>query len=102
MPRRSLLAEANARVPFYKAASWMAVGTGMEKDRGEKAWCPKECSRHKSMRVFPDHGWCYSCHTRFTVVTLVALVRQLSYEDAAKWALDQIGYVPPSYAELWA
>lgn len=102
MPRRSLLGEANARVPFHKAALWAKVGSGIEKERGEKAWCPKTCSGHKSMRIFPDHGWCYSCHTWFTVVTLLALTEQLSYEDAAKFALDKIGYVPPSYAELWA
>jgi hypothetical protein len=100
-PRRSLVAEANTRVPFHTAAGWAQVGSGSARERGEKTWCPYKCSTSKSLRVFSDHGWCFSCRAYLPTVSLLAAVWELDAESAAKAALDKIGYVPVTYAHLW-
>jgi hypothetical protein len=100
---KSLTAIANEQVPFWTAACWVNLVSGSEaRDRGDKAWCPDNCSTSKSMRVWDDHAWCYSCRRRWTTVTLLACYWNMTYEDAAAQALRRIGHVPLSHAELFA
>lgn len=95
----SLAAIANRKVAFIKAVGWVGTLTG-ERDRGMKVTCPV-CGASGAMRVYADHGYCFAEHTKFSVVSLLAEVWDLEREDAAQKALDMIGYVPVTYAQLW-
>ena len=46
-------------------------------------------------------GNCFSERRYFSPVGLLAEVWDMEPEDAARQALDKIGYVPVSYARLW-
>jgi hypothetical protein len=101
MPRKkSLYAIANERVSFDLAMSWAGAGSPGTRDRGMKATCPS-CGEGEALRVYPDHGWCFSEQRYFTPVSLLAGYWRLDNDHAAVKALDKIGYVPPGYARLW-
>src|SRR5438046_5537016 len=97
-PRTSLARIANEQVPFAQAASWAGLRTVSE--RGTRDTCPK-CTHEASFRGYPDHGFCHSCRTYFSAVSLLATVWEMTAQDAARKALDQIGYVPLDYAGQW-
>jgi hypothetical protein len=99
-PRRPTLTEiANDRISFHQALAWAGIHTGM-RERGMKVDCPV-CGGDNSLRVWPDHGWCFSCRKYLSAVTLLAQKWDMRNPDAAFLALDKIGYVPPGYEELW-
>lgn len=97
-PRKPLARIANEQVPFARAASW--AGLRGVSDRGTRDTCPK-CGHEASFRGYPDHGFCHQCRTYFSAVTLLAAVWEMTSFDAARKALDQIGYVPLDYAGQW-
>jgi len=98
-PPPSVIAQANLRVPFDTAMGWAAAAVG-ERVRGVKAGCPL-CGSQGGLRVYPDHGYCFSENRRISVVTLLSEVWEMEREDAARRALDKIGYVPVSLAHQW-
>lgn len=109
MRSKSLAALANARVPFVLAAQWAGIEVyGEPGERGIRAWCPFGPVEHPdggseaAMRVYSDHGWCFSESRYFSVTSLLAEVWQLEREDAAAEALRRFGYVPADYAHLFA
>lgn len=95
--QESVLAAANRMIPFTTAASWAGLD-GYSRDRGVKADCPS-CGGSGRMRIYPDHGWCFSERKWFTAVALLARAWRMSKEDAAMTALLRAGYVPPGHAE---
>lgn len=95
----SPVAEANRRIPFDTAMGWAAKAAGT-RARGVKATCPL-CGSDGGIRVFPDHGYCFSEKRYISVVTLLAAVWDMEREDAALKALADYGYVPVSLAHLW-
>ena len=99
MRKKSLADIANERVPFLAAAAWAGIGTGA-RDRGMKVSCPS-CGESGAMRVYEGHGWCFAERRYFTPVSLLAEFWDMEPDDAAREALDRIGYVPVSYARLW-
>lgn len=92
----SLVSVANQRVPFLKALEWAGTVAG-RRDRGMKVTCPL-CGGSASMRVFADHGFCYSERLWVSPVRLLAEHWDMEWEDAADEALGRIGYIPPDYA----
>lgn len=98
MPPLKLTRVANEQVPFGLAARW--AGLPVPRDRGTKADCIR-CGSSDALRLYRDHGWCFSCRTRFSVVVLLAEAWDMGYEDAAMAALDKIGYVPMDWAARW-
>lgn len=98
--QKSLYAIANERISFDKAMAWTGAGTVGTRERGIKATCPL-CGERDGMRVYPNHGWCFSERKYFTPVSLLADHWNMDNESAAIKALDLIGYVPPGYAHLW-
>lgn len=106
MKQQSLAALANRHVSFPRAAALVGVGFGSTRDRGSKVFCPfgmnhADGGRSAALRIYPDHGWCFAELRYFTPVSLVAAVRETDYEDAARWMLEQVDYVPATYAHLW-
>jgi hypothetical protein len=106
MRRPNLVKIANQHVPFPQAAMLVGVGSGSGRGRGDKVHCPfpmnhSDGGREDSLRVYPDHGWCFSELRYFTPVSLVAGVLETDFEEAARWLLDQVGYVPVTAAHLW-
>jgi hypothetical protein len=95
----SPVAEANLRIPFDTAMSWAAKAAGT-RARGVKAGCPL-CGSDGGLRVYPDHGYCFSERRRISVVTLLAEAWDMEREDAALKALADYGYVPVSLAHRW-
>jgi hypothetical protein len=101
LPRKkTLYALANERISFDKAMEWAGQAGTVTRERGVKAACPS-CGEDRAMRVYPNHGWCFAEQKYFSPVGLLAEVWDLDREDAARKALDRIGYAPPGYAELW-
>jgi hypothetical protein len=98
--KRSLYALANERISFDKAMAWAGAGSSGTRERGVKVACPS-CGEQGALRVYPDHGWCFSEQQYFSPVGLLAEIWDLDYEEAAVKALDKIGYVPVGYAHLW-
>jgi hypothetical protein len=98
LPRTPLARIANEQVPFSQAASW--AGLRGVSDRGTRDTCPK-CGHEASFRGYLDHGFCHQCRTYFSTVTLLAVKWEMTNFDAARRALDQIGYVPLDYAGEW-
>jgi hypothetical protein len=98
--KRTLYAIANERIPFDKAMQWAGQAGAVARDRGVKVTCPS-CGEDGAMRVYPNHGWCFSQGAYFTPVSLLAEVWEMDRETAARVALDRIGYAPPEYPELW-
>lgn len=106
MKQRSLVSLANRHISFPRAAALVGVGYGAIRDRGDKVFCPfgmnhADGGRSAALRVYPDHGWCFAELRYFSPVGLVAAVRETDYEDAARWMLEQVDYVPATYAHLW-
>jgi hypothetical protein len=106
MRHQSLISIANRHVSFPQAAQLVGVGWGVTRDRGSKVHCPfsmlhADGGRAPALRIWTDHGWCFAETRWFSPVSLVAAVRELDAENAAKWLLDKVGYVPVTYAHLW-
>jgi len=95
--RKSLARIANEQVRFGLAASWAGLHVS---ERGSRADCP-ECGSEQAFRGYTDHGFCHSCRTRFSAVRLLSVVWQMEPEDAARRALDEIGFVPVDWAGAW-
>lgn len=95
----SPVAEANRRIPFDTALGWAARAVGT-RTRGVKGTCPL-CGSDGGIRVFPDHGYCFSERRYISVVTLLAEVWEMEREDAALKALDMHGIKPVTLAHLW-
>lgn len=104
---RSVTATANEVIPFPLAARWAGIVVHSVSERGTKVYCPFGEVEHPdggtepAMRIYPDHGWCFAEQRYFSVVSLLAEVWQLSYQDAAAEALRRYGWKPATYAHLW-
>lgn len=98
--KKTLYAIANERISFDRAMQWAGQAGTVTRERGVKAICPS-CGEVGAMRVYLDHGWCFSEQRYFSPVRLLAEVWDMDNETAAKTALDRIGYAPPEYPELW-
>ncbi len=94
-------------MPFPTAARWAGIRFYGDTDRGVKVYCPfgevehPDHGREPALRIYPDHGWCFAEQRYFSSVSLLAEVWEVSWQDAAVKALDEIGYVPADYAHLW-
>lgn len=93
------VATANQVIPFDTAMTWASRATATRL-RGVKGNCPL-CGSSGGIRVYPDHGYCFSERRRISVVTLLADAWEMEREDAALRALDLFGYVPVSLAHRW-
>lgn len=104
-PEETLPQIANRVVSFPQAARWAGIRFwGDTRERGSKVHCPfgllhPDQGRERAFRVYSDHGYCFAERRRFTAVSLLAAYWELSWKDAAKKALDLIGYVPAGYAQ---
>jgi hypothetical protein len=98
----SLLSLANRIIPFPVAARWAGVDAGGR----AKAYCPfgfehDDGGREQALRVYSDHGYCFSEQRYFSVTSLLAAAWDVSHEDAAAEALRRYGWKPVSLAHLW-
>lgn len=100
LSRRTLAAIANERVSFDRAMQLAGQAGAVTRERGVKVTCPS-CDEAGAMRVYPGHGYCFAEQRRFSPVALLAEVWDMDPESAAKRVLDQIGYAPPEYPEMW-
>jgi hypothetical protein len=79
----------------------------IHRDTGSKMHCPwgqvshSDGGRDPAFRVWPDHGWCFSCREHFSPVKLASRVWEVSYEQAAIKLLDHVGFKPADYAHHW-
>lgn len=109
---KGLIALANEKVPFIRAAAWAGVMVAGESARGQKVSCPFGAVEHPdggvepAMRIYPDHAFCFAgCGEQngyFSVVSLLAEVWQVSREEAAAEALSRVGFKTADYAERFA
>lgn len=95
----SPVAEADRRIPFNTALSWAGKAAGT-RARGVKGTCPL-CGSNGGLRVYPDHGYCFSERRRISVTDLLAEAWDMEREDAALRALAAYGHVPVTLAHLW-
>lgn len=100
MSKKSLSAIANERISFDQAMAWTGAASAGTRERGVKVACPS-CGEEGAMRVYPNHGWCFSEQRYFTSVALLAEHWEMDPEAAALTALKRIGYVAAGYAALW-
>jgi hypothetical protein len=99
MPRPPTLTDlADTHVPWATALRWAKLNAPLE--RGNRDDCPA-CGSRGAFRAYDDHGFCWNCRGYFSVTGLLAVVWEMDLEDAALRALDQIGYVPLSFAHRW-
>ena len=79
-------------IPFVKAAVTVkdaAVFYGYDVGRGDMMICPFHNDHHPSMKVYPDHYYCFGCHDSGDVIDFVGKLFNLSpYEAAKKIAAD--------------
>lgn len=101
MRKRSLASLANEAVPFTLAAAWVGLSGGRNKHHCPFGLGHDDGGDEPAFRVYEDHGYCFSCRRRFSVVALLAGVWEADPEDAAAEALRRVGYKPATYAHLW-
>lgn len=108
MRAKSLTRLANEHVPFPLAASWVGVEVyDSPGERGVKTYCPFGSTEHPdgglepALRVYADHGWCFSETRYLSVVSLLAEAWEVSRDYAAAEALRRVNYRPVSYAQLF-
>ena len=53
--------------------------------------CPFHSDSHPSMKVYPDHGYCFSCNTRADNVDLVAKLFGMQPKEAAQRIAHDFG-----------
>lgn len=101
--------KANRLVRLTDVLSQFGVYVPDSSGRSVKARCPYADMYHldneagKSMRVYADTntGNCFMGCGTLTPVSVYASLKELSYRVAAKELLDQAGYKPKSFKELW-
>jgi len=93
------VAEARKKVSFLAALKLIGTGTG-ERSRGMKVQCPV-CGSAGALRVWADHGWCFSEQQYYTAVGLLAEKWQLDEESAAIRAMKELGISMPRFEEAW-
>lgn len=93
----SLAADADQRIS-YAAASALA-DLLPPRERGSRDSCPL-CGQD-AYRGYMDHGWCYSCRTRFTPSRLLAAVWEMDRNEAAVKALALLGLAPLDAEARW-
>lgn len=69
-------------IPFLQVASYY----GLQIQNNNMCSCPFHADKHPSMRIYPDHGYCFSCNTRVDNISLV----QKLYDCNAVEALEKI------------
>ena len=57
---------------------------GLEVSRGGMACCPFHEDAHPSMKLYPNHYYCFGCHATGDVIDLTAKLLGLSNYEAAK------------------
>lgn len=98
---------ANSRVSLIEAAR--LVGMDLYEYSG-KQYCPFGHLFHadggtaKAFRVYPEtnSAFCFAGCGSFRPVSLVAMSRGITQEEAAEYLLDLTGYVPPDIDSRWA
>jgi hypothetical protein len=99
---------ANRIIAFPVAARLAGMEDVPEpRETGTRAWCPfgefshSDHGRDKAMRVYPDHGYCFSEKKYFSPVGIYAEMNDLDFEEAARQLLDHVGYRPASWQQHW-
>lgn len=86
----------------------MEVGDDYESGRNMKVHCPFTDVYHnsgdKAFRIYVDNnsGYCFSCATYFTPVTLAAAAWDLDKRSAAIELLERTGHAPLTVDQAWA
>jgi len=93
------VAEARRRISFLQALSLIDIGTG-ERQRGMKVQCPV-CGSGGALRVWSDHGWCFSEQRQYNAVSILAEKWDLDEESAAIKAMKDLGLSMPRFEEAW-
>jgi hypothetical protein len=104
----SLFDLANRVVPMATACRLAGLDVPPIRSNGTKIHCPfgelyhPDGGREPAMRVWSDHAWCFSCSEWFGPVKITSRLWDVTEEQAAVRLLDEVGYRPASYAQLWA
>lgn len=93
--------EANSRMTM--AAALQEAGADAYDGFTGKIFCPfggifhADGGREKAMRNYGDHAYCFAGCGAFTPVSLLALSKDISREDAAEFILERTGFVEPTW-----
>ena len=87
---RSIFNSVKAAVSVPEAAAFY----GIPVNHSGMARCLFHQDRHPSMKIYPDHFFCFSCHAHGDVVTLAAEVFGLSPLEAANKLADDFSLHP--------
>lgn len=93
--------EANARMTMSEALT--IAGTDAYGGYSGKIFCPfgdtmhADGGRERAMRNYGDHAYCFAGCGAFTPVTMIALAKDMSRDEAADWILQETGYVEPTW-----
>jgi hypothetical protein len=93
------VAEAQKKISFLDALKLLEIGTG-ERSRGMKVQCPV-CGSGGALRVWSDHGWCFSEQQYYTATGILAEKWQLDEESAAIRAMKELGIAMPRFEDAW-
>jgi len=93
------VAEARKRISFLDALTLLDIGTGA-RSRGMKVQCPV-CGSAGALRVWSDHGWCFSEQRQYNSVSILAEKWELDEESAAVRAMNDLGLSMPRFEEAW-
>ena len=77
---QNLFRSVKAAVPVPEAARRL----GIEPDPGGMARCPFHPDKRPSLRLYPEHFYCFGCHAHGDVVDLTARICNLRPIHAAK------------------
>lgn len=73
-------------VPMEAVAEYCGL-----RPRGGVCLCPFHTDNHPSFKLYPDHGYCFACHTRADAVQLVAYRERLTPLQAARQLASAFG-----------
>jgi hypothetical protein len=107
---KSLVEIANEEVSIFDACRMTGMDLPDFEFGSQKLYCPFGHLYHadegmsKAFRVYPssNSAYCFACVKYFSPVSITALDKDLSLEDAAELLLERNGYVPPDTDSRWA
>lgn len=69
---------------------------------GRKNYCPfgdwhADGGMTPSLRIYPDtnSSYCFACQEAHRPVSLLAKARDITWDEAAQWILEEVGYIEP-------
>ncbi len=84
---KTLFQAVKEAVPVPEAAKRL----GLEPGPGGMVRCPFHEDRNPSLKLYPDHYYCFGCHAHGDVIDLLAKLAALRPVESARILAEQFG-----------